>query len=92
MEDPQWQSIGVVGILSLFLLREVLQFLKSYGKNGQIESARATATLLAELKNLTNSISNLSQCMTNLAHEMKSTQAEVRECRKDIEELQRRIR
>ena len=92
MEDPQWQSIGVVGILSLFLLREVLQFLKSHGKNGQIESARAAATLQGELKNLTNSISNLSQCMTNLAHEMKSTQAEVRECRKDIEELQRRIR
>lgn len=92
--EPEWQSIGVVGILALFLVRETFQFLqqnKTHGKSA-IEAARAGAELQAELRKLVHAINNLSQIAQNLTHEMKSTQAEVRECRKDIEEIQRRLK
>lgn len=93
MESPEWTSIGIVGVLSLLLLREVLNFLSTrLGTTGSLnEQAKAAATLEAELRNLSTAISSLAKILNTLTHEMKLTQAELKEARKDIEELKRRI-
>lgn len=94
MTEPEWTSIGIVGVLSLLLLREVLGFLKTTGRTGSAvaDQAKAAAALEAELRKLSHAIANLTQILHALSHEMKATQQEVRECRKDIEDIQRRLK
>jgi peptidoglycan hydrolase CwlO-like protein len=99
LADPSsWSTIGIVGVLSLLLVRECLRFLEGQkvASNGSkaawlIESSKAITQLENEMRKLNHSINNLSQVLTNLTHEVKATRTEVKECRKDIEELKGRL-
>lgn len=89
--EGAWQSIGVVGILALFLVREVLGFLKE-SRNGKFESGKTIGTLETELRRLNASITNLTETLTNVILECRATQSEVREVRRDIDELKGRLK
>jgi peptidoglycan hydrolase CwlO-like protein len=97
LSPESWGTVGIVGVLSLLLVRECLRFLEAQKTNSNgtkaawlMDSTKTITQLETEIRKLNHAINNLTQVLTNLTHEVRSTRAEVKECRKDIEELQRR--
>ena len=92
-EFQEWPGVAVVGVLSLFFLREVLGFLKTRaGVPGFVEQAKAAAELQAELRKLSDAITSLSTILSTLTAEVRDVKSQVRELREDVNELKRRIK
>ena len=86
----EWTNIGIVGVLSLLLVREVFAFLKA--NPSKFESGKAVGNLENEIRRLNASITALTETLTNVILECRATQAEVREVRRDIDELKGRLK